>query len=232
MNALEVRGLSATVISLADGAEAHRNSLIAQSVVITEISDDFTAETAGGALKLLQEMARAVEAQRSEVKAPVLKLGKDIDAVAKGFVGPLETEINRLRLMLGTYLDEQRRKAAEAERARQEAIAKAAAEEAARKAAPAPADEFEAAMAAPSAIAFPPPLPPPVAYVPPAGIQTRNLWKYEVTDIVALHKARPDLVVLEPHGRAILAALSAATGTPNIPGLRVWQEATATSRKS
>lgn len=229
INALAVSGLSSAAITLAPGADAHRAHLLKISQAITEV-DEFTLDAASDALKLLQETARAVEKQRTEIKAPVLKLGKDIDGVAKAFTGPIEAEATRLGRLIGTYQAEQQRIAREAEEARQRAIreAQAKAEAEARAAAAkaqAEADDF-LPPSPPPAPSFPAPLPPPVAAPAKiAGVQMRTVWKYEVTDILALYKARPDLVNLEPNGRAILAALPA-----DLPGVKAWQETTATSR--
>jgi hypothetical protein len=52
-------------------------------------------------------------------------------------------------------------------------------------------------------------------------------YKFEITDINALFKARPDLCVIEPNGAAIRAQIP---HNQNIPGLRIWQEAKARVR--
>src|SRR5574343_170251 len=71
INALAVSGLSSAAITLAPGAEAHRASLLKIAKDITEV-DEFTLDAASDALKLLQEPARAVGAQRVKEKAPAL----------------------------------------------------------------------------------------------------------------------------------------------------------------
>lgn len=232
--ALTLSGLSAPAISLAGGALAYRDQLLAASSPIKEVNE-FTIEAASDALRLLQEATRTVEGQRVEIKAPVLKLGKEIDAAAKQFSGPLEAEASRLSRLIGAHVEAERRRVAEAEAERQRIIREN--EEAARVA------EAEAQKAAAAAFladdpAPPPPppaplapLPPPAApFVAPAGIQTRKTWKYEVADMAALYAARPDLVTLEPNGRAILSELSKTEGAP-VPGLKIWQEAAATTKR-
>lgn len=222
INALAVSGLSSAAITLAEGAEAHRANLLTIAKGITEV-DEFTLDAASDALKLLQETARAVEKQRVKEKAPALDFGRKIDDCAKGYTVPINAEADRLSRLIGAYLGEQERKAREAAAARQKAIAEAAA-------AAIPDEDFPdmPESTPPPAPAFPAPLPPPVIAPKVAGIQTRTSFAYEVEDIAALYAARPDLVKLEPKHAAILEALKA---DKPIPGLRYWQETTATSRK-
>lgn len=234
ITALTVPKIDGDPISIAPGAEAHRALLLAQAALIVEV-DEFTLDAASDALKLLQETSRAVEKQRTEIKAPVLKLGKDIDSVAKGFTAPIDAEASRLSRLIGGHMAEQQRIVREAEEARQRAIAEAQAaqlkaEEEARKAAATQDADFPVDPPAPKPPAVIPPIPNPVAPAPKiAGIQTRTVWKYEVTDINLLYAARPDLVTLEPNGRAITAAIAA---DKPIPGLKYWQETSATSRST
>lgn len=231
--ALTLSGLSAPAISLVDGAIAYRDQLLATAAPIKEVNE-FTLEAASDALRLIKEATRAVEAQRVGVKAPVLKLGKEIDTVANQFTAPLDAEASRLSRLIGAHVEAERRRVAEAEAERERIIL--ANEEAARKA---EADAQKSAAAAfladeeaPTPVsALLAPLPPPVApFVTPAGIQTRKAWKYEVDDIAALYAARPDLVTLEPNGRAILSELAKSEGAP-VPGLKIWQETAATSKR-
>lgn len=62
---------------------------------------------------------------------------------------------------------------------------------------------------------------PPVVFTKAAGVQTRERWRFEVTDINALLQARPDLVKVEPKTAEINRAID---GGKQIPGLRVWSE--------
>lgn len=232
INALAVTGLATAAITLEPGAEAHRASLLATSKAITEV-DEFTIDAASCALKLLQETARAVEAQRVKEKAPALDFGKQIDSVSKQYCAPILTEADRLSRLIGGFMAEQQRIAREAEEARQRAVRdqQRLAEEAARKAAAAavPDEDFQTMPDASPAPTFMAPLPPAPEPVKVAGIQTRTTWEYEVTDLAALFAARPDLCVIEPNPSAIRAALAA---DKPIPGLRYWQAFKATSTKS
>lgn len=66
-----------------------------------------------------------------------------------------------------------------------------------------------------------------IAPTKPEGVAVRQSYKFEVTDIKALFKARPDLCVIEPNNAAIRAQIP---HNQNIPGLRIWQEAKASIR--
>jgi hypothetical protein len=76
--------------------------------------------------------------------------------------------------------------------------------------------------------------PPPVILEAPstthgsAGSSTaKKFWNYEVTDIDALYKARPDLVKIEPKPREILAAVKT---NQTIPGLKIFEDISVTSK--
>lgn len=102
--------------------------------------------------------------------------------------------------------------ARKAEAARQQALADAAAEEA-RKA----SEASQAALRAP---------------MPEArkigGMPVKKTMKWEVTDIHALYKARPELVKLDPKPAAIL---STCFPEQEVPGLKLWWEEVASTRK-
>jgi hypothetical protein len=76
--------------------------------------------------------------------------------------------------------------------------------------------------------------PPPVILEAPStthgssGSSTaKKFWNYEVINLAELAKARPDLVKMEPRAREILAA---AKTNQNIPGLRIFEDMSITSR--
>jgi hypothetical protein len=76
--------------------------------------------------------------------------------------------------------------------------------------------------------------PPPVVMSAPVttrgdvGSSTaKKFWNYEVTDLAALYAARPDLVKLEVKRRETLEAVK---GNQTIPGLRIFEDITVTSR--
>ena len=64
-----------------------------------------------------------------------------------------------------------------------------------------------------------------VAAAKPAGISSRRVLKYEITDIVALYEAAPMLVKLEPAPAALKEALKSLRTDQTLPGVKHWYEA-------
>lgn len=231
--ALTVTGLQAAEIAIAPEARELRDKLLVEIREVTAVSDAFDADVAADVLKRATQLSRGIEADRTTVKAPVLALGKKIDAIAKEIVAELDTEIGRVSRVLGAYQLAEKQKAEAADRlARDEARRiQAEAEANARKAAQA-ADSDTEALAAASQImdtaaakivetrkAI-------VSTVAPKAADTavRVDVCFEVDDIVALYAARPELVNLEPNGTAI-RAICKANPKLQLPGLRHWTEA-------
>ena len=232
--ALTLTGLADAQISVAPDAHERRSIALNAAARVGEVADAMDAEDAADALRLLAALSKETEAARKIVKEPVLALGKKIDETAKTFIADVEREKARIETALGTHQAAERRKADEARRAAEiEANRKAA--EAARAAivadhaaTQAEADraqqaaakaEVEAAEARIVAAEISP--------TKPAGVAVRETWKFEVTDINALFKARPDLCLIEPNNAAIRAQIQ---HNQSLPGLRIWQEAKASIR--
>lgn len=222
-------------IELAPAAFNARQVALGSAKAITEIASVSDLDLAAQALTLVKSLSRSVEDSRKVVKAPVLEVSKRIDGIAKDFNGPLEAEGLRLSQLIGVYQEATRRKAEkekeEAARIQNEAMiemqrkqrlaVEAGDEEAADAARAEAADKI-----AESQLAL-------IAAQGPRldNITTRGTWKFELTDIEALHAARPDLTNIEPNGAAIRAIIKATNGKP-IPGLRIWSEASAIVRKT
>lgn len=218
-------------IEIASAAYEARRIALQGSGTIRAIASVADLDAAAGALKGIKSITRAVEDSRKTEKAPVLEVGKRIDAVAKEYLAPLEAEAARLSVLVGSYQEAERRKA---ERIRaEEAAAQAAAlaeMQAKQDAAMATGDlaaadaarEEAADKIAESQIAVS------NAEGPKAdGIVTRTNWKFEVNDIEALYRAHPELCIITPNNAAIRAIIKT---TRSIPGLRIWQEAGAIVR--
>jgi hypothetical protein len=226
--------INALQIELTPSAfEARRVALVKASAVPAEITGISDLDAAAGALTTIKALTKAVEESRKDVKGPLLDTGRKIDAVAKDFVDSLNAEASRLSTMVGAYQEAQRRKAervkAEEAQKQQEAIiemqTKQAALQSEGKLDAAAADALRAEAAdkiAESQLAAM------KAEGPKAdGVVTRTSWKFDVTDIDALHAARPDLCVITPNNAAIRAVIK---NGKSIPGLRIWQEAAAVVR--
>ena len=234
MNYLAVSNIGETSIDVVPEAKVRRDELLAEAGTILTVTDQIDADAAGATLKALKEFTRAVESSRTDVKAPVLKLTRDIDSMAKDLVAELDAQANRISRVLGAWQAEERRKADEArrkaaqeeERIRREAMARI--EEAQRNAATEKdADNHIAAIeqvAVERIVQTRQAAEEVVALSRPAGATVRETWCFEVQDIKALYAAAPYLVNLEPNGTAIRAAIKT---NQSIPGLRIWKEAKA-----
>ena len=200
---------------------AQRDKVLSECRGIIEIADQLEADYTSKVLADAVSLTRGVEKSRGEVKAPVLELGRAIDAVAKEISGPLGPEVIRLQRLLGGWMDNLRR-------IQSEAKAKAQAEEAARIAAAAreqddqkAADMIRAAVQRTNdavAQAAPPKM---------TGTGLRSAVTVDVFNPAALYAARPDLVELKPRIAAIKEALLT---TKELPGVRVNTAPVATVR--
>lgn len=222
--ALTLTGLQAAEIAIAPEARELRDGLLVEIRGVTTVSDAFDADVAADVLKRTKDLTRSIEASRTTVKAPVLELGKKIDALAKEITAELESEAGRVAKVLGAYQLEEKRKAEAAARAAREEEERIKREAAAKAEAAAPAEvaaivdqATERIVATRQAAA---------AVVAPKAANTgvREDVCFEVTDIVALYAARPELVNLEPNGTAI-RAICKANPKLQLPGLRHWTEA-------
>lgn len=207
-----------------------RDELVLAAATVKAVTDPTTAEQAGTALKNLKAFSREIEDTRSEVKKPVLLIGKQIDALAAELTTAVEAEAKRISRLLGNYQLEVQRKQQDAERKAREEEQRIL-EEQNRKAQAAidsgrnvegkleniEAQTFEkVALVRAEAAA---PVAPKIA-----GVATRTEVKFEVTDIAALYKARPELVSLTPVTAAIKAVLRASPKL-ELPRVRHWTEA-------
>lgn len=225
--------LGSAIVTAADQARVERDELLHQAALVVSVADRIDADDATTVLRNLKAFETAIEQARTQAKAPVLEIGRKIDALSKELVEKVKTETGRISRVLGAYELEEKRKA-EAARYAAEQEASRIAEEARKKAqqvrAAAPdalaADRASDAVnekAVEQIVA----LKQTAAQSAPtrqAGTTVREDVCFEVTDLVALHQSNPELVILEPNGSAIRAILRA---NPNlqIPGLRHWREA-------
>lgn len=215
---MKVANVAAVEIDMLPDALARKAAMLADAKLIESVSDAFTLDTATEALKAISALIRDVEACRKTVKAPVLDLGKRIDAKAAEYCAELNTEKARIGQLIAAYELTVRRKREEeerrmrAEQARIQAEAAAAYETAQTdeaRAAVLDSAKEQLASAKSQAVIDP----------RPKGLKLRTTLKFEVVDEKALHAARPDL--FSPDETKIRAALKL---TKDIPGLNVWEE--------
>lgn len=220
MNALALRNVGGVEIGINPSAFAARDEAIAAASWVAVVKNQAQASAGIEALKMLKSVAKGVETSRVSVKAPILELGKKIDATAKEFVAEIDAEINRITALVTTFEVEQRKAAAEEARKRQEEERRRQVEEAARLAeirrqqeaaakaellakterereiAEAQRIAAEQAVATERAAAAERQANLPAVIEPPkvAGSVVREQWTFEVEDIRAFAQAHPDLV--------------------------------------
>lgn len=216
------------IVTAADAARLRRDELLTLAATVTTVTDRLDADDATATLKQLTEYAGTIEDQRTVAKAPVIALGKQIDAMAKELTASVATEQTRIGRVLGEFersereradderrkadaevarvAEETRKKALEASKGTASPLAQARAVDAVVEAGAAKVAEIKQQAA---------------SYVPPktSGTKLRGNIVFEVDDIKAVYAAYPELVILEPNGTAIRAILKQ---NPNlqIPGLR------------
>jgi len=246
--ALAITGIDQFSVTITPEAIRAMGLAIADARDVFQVTTDYEQNQAVKVAGELKALAKACEKSRAEVKAPVLNAGRMIDAAAKEYLTPLETEVRRLESLAAAFvrqkqaeLERQRRAAEEAARA--EALkaeqARRAEEEAARKvreaatlaerlaakaeaAKHAEASQQQAQVFAEAAAR----LAAPAVSVSVAGASVAEVWDYSVEDIIALAVARPDLVEIVPRRAAILRAIKDGP----IPGLRTFSTTRVTAR--
>lgn len=214
--------------------EAHEAKRVALSIAgaCTEVTDINSQAAASQAQSALKNLIKQVEASHAEIKAPVLKIGREIDGVKNTFISELTAEERRLSLLVGAYQEAQMQRKRQAEedarRKEQERLAQLKREELDRvkqetvgrtgtllpdmEAMRQRAVDDVSAIRQTAANA---------AVAAPTGSMTRKNWKFEVTDLNALFRAAPELCTIAPNNAAIRAVIK---NNQKIPGLRVWSE--------
>lgn len=245
---LSIAGFGPKVsVEIAPEAHAQKADALIVAAIVKLVTNPTEQQFAVDALREIKSIKRAIEESRKAIKAPVLTLGKDIDAAAATFCAELDAEESRITKAVSTYQAEEARKAREAEEARQaelrrienerlaaEREAQRRADEEARAARSLEAAEdaakrheegklraaIEAQKAREAVI-----VKPVVAPARAEGMAVRQVPRFEITDIRALAFARPDLVRVEPNSNAINAEIRA--GNLTITGLRCWMDTVA-----
>jgi hypothetical protein len=185
-----------------------------------EITTDEEDSMAVDSLAEITRFKRGVESARKTEVEPFNLLVKKINDIFRPISESLDAAESVIKGKRKFYLQEK-------ERVRQEEEGKRLAEyqakiEAEKKKAEAEHREVK--------IVTPPPVILPSAPTTrgESGTSTaKKFWNYEVTDIAALYKARPDLVKIEQKPREILAAVKV---DQSIPGLRIFEDIQISSR--
>jgi len=117
MNAITIRG-DWPVPFKNQASDTLKAELLDAAKLFTEVKSDSTRGMAFEALRNIKVLLRDVETSRVELRAPALKIGSQIDSIAKTFVKELKAESERLQGIIDAYTAEQVRIAEEAERKR------------------------------------------------------------------------------------------------------------------
>jgi hypothetical protein len=115
MNTIQVSGNENIRIAITKEAVLAMQSAIALSSQISKVDSDTTALAASQARLGIKDVLKEVEKSRKDVKAPLLKLGKDIDQKAQDFCAPLLLEDRRLESMQTPYEEAKRKESEKAE---------------------------------------------------------------------------------------------------------------------
>lgn len=234
--------LAETFIGSTDEAMEIASNLHTSLTEIVVVNSPATQANATAIAVSAQGFLKRLEASRKDVKAPILAIGKKIDALADELAAPVKAEMNRVGQMVAKFQQaeairvEQERK--EREKAEREAmdLARLAAEEARQAAdkittesdmtkaieAEETAKQLEAEMY--STLTAPQP-----KAIKAEGSVVKKVLKYEVLDITAAFKAAPHLFKVEIKPSAVN---STCTKDTVIPGMRFWEEIGASFRST
>lgn len=211
--ALMVRNDQDSSASFTAEAEALKNNILAGAASIKAVSDVPSQECAVKAQIEIRRCLTAVEDARVACKAPFIETGRAIDGKAKAFRMELEKEELRIARLIGDFqaLTIAKVRAAETarkleleklEEARQVAISKAESHE--------EIENINADFCDQSATF------PNVAAPKVSGQIVCEEWNIIVTDVLALAKAYPSCVKIEPCLREIKCLLDMGIKVPGI----------------
>lgn len=134
-NPIAVRGVSSVQVEIAAEAYARRKEVLDTAGFAPKaITCADTRQEVAEALAAVNRLLKEVESGRKEVKAPVLDLGRRIDATAEEFTAPLAVAQKALQTVLTKDAEEQARIAREAEAKRQAELKRQQEEAAAKQA--------------------------------------------------------------------------------------------------
>ena len=213
-----------TQIEVIPEAYLARDSAIHKSELVTTVEDAFEAQSASTAMHALNEIVKGMESSRKDAKAPALQAGRAIDAIAKDFLASAQSELTRVKRLLGEYqrVEAEKKRKAEAEARRKEQAERAAFEQAERERTGTlnedlnkAAEKFDKQVAKIKQDVA-------QSHAAVAGVKVRTTLKFRVIDEAALMQARPELFT--PDDKKIRAALKL---TKQIPGLEIWEESNA-----
>jgi hypothetical protein len=193
------------LLSISAEAEDRRNELAQSAIAIMAITTaDDNARARNVAVEMRQFLKEVAWARMSLSRPPNDALGR-LRALEIEHCAPIIVQLERLERLATVWLVEEQARAKAEEKARLDLAAEAKTDQ-----------EFAAVMAEPIQ-----------EEQRARGQQLRRVLRWEVTDINALVKSRPDLCKIEPKASAIQAVC--VPEMPNLPpGLTLWWEEKAT----
>lgn len=185
---------------------AKRDLALTESALIGRVQNTDEQTRAVAAQKSLHEIASMVEKARKALKEPVIKAGKEIDAVAAKFLEDVKAEELRIATLVGNFQEGELAKAralealrltqlGELEEARQKALSEAATDDE-RDRINAEFCEANRDVQAPK-----------IARV--EGQVVKSEWEINVTDVWALARNHSSCVKIEPRMSEIRSLLDA-----------------------
>ena len=99
-------------LTICQEAETSKRELLASSALVATVTNNDESADAAYVMRSLAQMRIMVDKGRKDVKEPVLRIGKLIDASAKTFLLEIEAEEARLRKLIGDHANEVARIAA------------------------------------------------------------------------------------------------------------------------
>lgn len=245
-NAIQVKGVEGFKVEISDQLKLAKQEALEASAIIKSVNSEMALQAASDAMVGLSRVIKVTESSRKDAKSPVLEWGKQIDAEAKSFADEPESEIVRLKLLIGPYEEAKRKAAAEAEAKRQAEIrrleeenrkvqeeaakkireAQEAAAKSANEADKKRADELAAKLKAEAdkkdeeyeeTLRAKP-----IQATKTEGLVGKEVIKFEVLNITELAKTHPHLVKMEVSVSAMNVFLK--SGQPIPASVKVWKE--------
>lgn len=257
---LAISGVTDVKLAIKLKANAAKISALALAGEVVAVTDADGQKRAGEALRRIQSLIRETGQSHKLIKAPVLELGRRIDAAASTFTAELEAEKTRITGLVAEFQKAEMVKA-ENLRKMQDRLDAKRREDEERKLAEAKAEEERLQKQALQNVDVDDPEAErnrqassrataereaqelkareaqssrtPVAAPPKArGVSAQKVRVFEVTDIHALYAARPDLVELTPKAGLINREINAPNlaKTPEIPGIAVEEDVRVAAR--
>ena len=213
MNPPEIKILINAADLIAPSVTEERDALISQAAGIKSVANAEQDNACGLSVTSMRKHVKDLTAERMKRT----KILDDAKKLIMDFFGehlsPLEIEIERLKKLGNNFAELESRRVAEEERIRQEQFQKAQAQQ---FTAASPVQEMIARRKVENIIATPGP-----EVDRAKGKTTKQVLKWEVTDLMELVKHNPQLCKIEAKPSAINA-----TCHPNlpVPGLKLWFE--------